>query len=71
MVGTAVIAAARLSSVAKAGQILLMPRSYAEVETVFVGEPVGEIQLKGFSHPVEPVNVVGLRDRVLGGVPIT
>jgi class 3 adenylate cyclase len=62
MVGPAVIAAARLSSVAKTGQILLMPRSYAEVETLFVGEPVGEVQLKGFSQPVEPMNVVGLRE---------
>ena len=68
MVGTAVIAAARLSSVAKAGQILLTPRSYAEVEAVVIGEPVGEVQLKGFSHPVEPMNVVGLRDAAVDAV---
>jgi class 3 adenylate cyclase len=65
MVGTAVIAAARLSSVAAADQILLMPRSFTAVEGLVIAEPVGEIQLKGFSHPVAPINVVGLRDGVL------
>jgi adenylate cyclase len=68
MVGTAVIAAARLSSVAKADQILLMPRSYTAVESLVIGEAVGEVQLKGFSHPVEPMNIVGLRDVAVGEV---
>jgi class 3 adenylate cyclase len=69
MVGTAVIAAARLSSVAAANQILLTPRSYASVEDVVIAEGVGEVQLKGFSHPVEPMNVVGLRDAAVQAVP--
>jgi adenylate cyclase len=69
MVGTAVIAAARLSSVAAAGQILLTPRSFAAVEAVVIAEPVGEVQLKGFSHPVEPMNVVALRDASVEAVP--
>jgi adenylate cyclase len=69
MVGPAVIAAARLSSVAGANQILLMPRSYASVDDLIVAESVGEVQLKGFSHPVEPMNVVGLLDVAVGAVP--
>jgi class 3 adenylate cyclase/CheY-like chemotaxis protein len=69
MVGTAVIAAARLSSVAGAGQILLTPRSFAAVESLVISEAVGEVQLKGFSHPVEPMNVVGLRDAGVVAVP--
>lgn len=61
MVGMAVIVASRLSSAAEAGQILLAPRSYAAVEDVVVVEPIGELQLKGFSHAIAPVNVLGLR----------
>jgi len=62
MVGTAVITAARLSSAAAAGQILVAPRSYAEVEGFVEAESIGEIQLKGFSRPISPMNVLSLRD---------
>ena len=61
MVGPAVITASRLSSAAKPGQILLSPRSRAEVEGLFELEEVGELQLKGFSRPILTVNVVGAR----------
>ena len=64
MVGTAVITASRLSSAALAGQILLSPRSHARVEDLVEVEPVGELQLKGFSRPISPVNV--LRFHVAG-----
>ena len=66
MVGTAVITASRLSSVAAPGQILLSPRSHADVERVFEVESVGELQLKGFSRPIAPVNVLRVRP---AGVP--
>ena len=61
MVGTAVITAARLSSAAAAGQILLSPPSHAEVEDLVDVERVGELQLKGFSRPISPVNVLRFR----------
>jgi class 3 adenylate cyclase len=61
MVGMAVIVASRLSSAAEAGQILLAPRSHAAMENLVVVEPIGELQLKGFSHPIAAVNVLGLR----------
>ena len=61
MTGTAVITAARLSSAAKPGQILLSPRSYSAIEGLFEVEDVGELQLKGFSRPIETVNVLGVR----------
>jgi adenylate cyclase len=61
MVGTAVITASRLSSAAGPNQILLSPASHAEVEGLFEVEPVGEIQLKGFSRPIAPVNVLRVR----------
>jgi class 3 adenylate cyclase len=61
MVGTAVITASRLSTAAMPGQILLAPRSFAAVEGLVDVEPVGDLQLKGFSRPISPMNVVGLR----------
>jgi adenylate cyclase len=69
MVGTAVITAARLSSAARPGQILLAPRSHAAVADVFDVEAIGELQLKGFSHPIAPVNVLGMRPEAGGGPP--
>jgi adenylate cyclase len=67
MVGTAVIVASRLSSAALAGQILLSPRTHAAVEAVVVVEPVGDLQLKGFSRPISTVNVLGLRSADASG----
>lgn len=61
MTGPVVPTAARLSSAARPGQILLSPRSHAAVEDLFDVEDVGELQLKGFSHPIAVVNVVGVR----------
>ena len=62
MIGHAVITAARLSSAAAAGQILLAPRSYGAVESLVDAEAIGEIQLKGFSRPIVAMNVLGLRE---------
>jgi adenylate cyclase len=69
MVGTAVIVASRLSSAAASNQILLAPRVMPEVEGLVVVEPVGELQLKGFSRPVVAVNVVRLRATGEAGDP--
>jgi adenylate cyclase len=64
MVGFAVITAARLSAAALANQILLSPRSYADVESLVEAEPVGELNLKGFSRPIAPMNVLRFRSDV-------
>ena len=61
MIGTAVITASRLSSAAAGDQILLAPRTYAEVEELVDAESVGDIALKGFRRPIATVNVVALR----------
>jgi adenylate cyclase len=62
MVGTAVIVASRLSSAAEAGQVLLNPRAYAEVEALVSVESVGDLPLKGFARPIPTVNVLGLEE---------
>ena len=68
MVGTAVITAARLSSAAGPGQILLSPRSHEAVAGAFDVEDVGELQLKGFSRPLATVNVLRARDDRAGAM---
>jgi len=65
-IGTVVIMASRLCSEARGGQILLNQRAYAAVEEIVVGEPVGELALKGFSRHVPAYNVLGLRAGVSG-----
>jgi DNA-binding response OmpR family regulator len=68
MTGPVVPTAARLSSAAAAGQILLSPRSHAAVEDVVEVEEIGDLQLKGFSHPIAVVNVLGLREPLRAAV---
>ncbi|MEO8229788.1 MAG: adenylate/guanylate cyclase domain-containing protein [Chloroflexota bacterium] len=58
-IGNAVILASRLSTEAKAGQILLGQRTYAAVEDLIEVEPAGELELKGFSRPIAAYDVVG------------
>ncbi len=65
-IGNAVIVAARLSGQARAGQILLSQRTYAEIEQDVEVEAVEGLQLKGLSHPVTAYNVVRMRTSVPG-----
>jgi adenylate cyclase len=51
-IGNAVILASRLSTEAKAGQILIGQRTYAAVEQLLEVEGAGELLLKGFSRPM-------------------
>jgi class 3 adenylate cyclase len=60
-VGSVVNLAARLCSEAKGGQILLAPKALSAVEDEVVGEPIGELSLKGFHRPVPAYAVAGLR----------
>ena len=59
-IGTVVIMASRLCSEARPGQILVNQRGYSAVEDLVIGEPVGDLALKGFSRPVTAYNIVGL-----------
>ena len=58
-IGNAVILASRLSTEAKAGQILLGQRTYAAVEELIEAEPAGELELKGMSRPVPAYFALG------------
>ena len=64
-IGTVVIMASRLCSEAQPGQILVNQRGYSAVEDIVVGEPVGDLALKGFSRPVTAYNIVALVDGAL------
>ena len=63
-IGNAVILASRLSTEAKAGQILLGQRTYAAVEDLIEVEPAGELELKGMSRPVPAYLALGFPARV-------
>jgi len=52
--------ASRLSGEAKGGQILVSQRVQALIEDIAVTEPIGTVELHGFSRPVPAYNVVSL-----------
>jgi adenylate cyclase len=53
--------AARLSSEAKPGQLLLSRTLLSAVDSLVTAEPVGELTLKGFAKPVSAFNILALR----------
>jgi len=59
-VGAVTNLAARLSSAAAAGEILISQRLQAMVEDRVGTEPAGDLTLKGFSHPVPAFRVTGM-----------
>ena len=60
-IGSVVILASRLSTEARAGQILVGQRTYAAVEGSFEVENAGELELKGFSRPTPAYLVLSAR----------
>jgi adenylate cyclase len=60
-IGNVTNLAARLCGEAKPGQILISRRMVGTVEDLVDAEPVGELQLKGFTRPVTAFNVVRLK----------
>ncbi len=61
VIGNQVNVAARLESMATAGQILISQRTYSKVESLVEVQFVGEIQVKGIHTPVRTFNITGLR----------
>ena len=62
-IGTVTILASRLSSAAKAGEILLNQRLHAAVEGDIRAVPTDPLPLKGFARPVNAWSVLGLCDQ--------
>ncbi len=60
-IGTVTNRAARFCSEAAAGQVIVGQRVYATIEELADVEPLGELQLKGFSQPTPAFNVLALR----------
>jgi adenylate cyclase len=56
-IGNAIILASRLSSEAKAGEILISQRTFGAVDGAVPAELAGERQLKGFSRPMPVYSV--------------
>jgi adenylate cyclase len=61
-IGTVTNQAARLCAAAGEGQILISERVLSRVEKLVETEPIGELTLKGFHHPIRTYNVLGLGD---------
>jgi len=60
-IGHGIILAARLSSEAGPGEILIAHRTYAAAEDAIEATPAGDRQLKGFSRPIPVYLVTGMR----------
>lgn len=59
-IGSVTNLAARLCSVAGPGQILVAQRVFTAAEGIASGEPVGELDLRGFSRPIRAFAVTGI-----------
>lgn len=59
--GDAVNVAARMEQTAAPGTVRVTADTWALVSDHFEGEPIGAVEVKGKSEPVEAVRVVGLR----------
>ena len=61
-IGGVVNLASRLCGEAKSGQILTNQKTLAGIEDAVRAEPLGEVLLKGLTHTVPVLNIIGLRD---------
>ena len=62
-IGSVTNLAARLCDAAGPGQILVAQRVFTAAEGLASGEPVGELELKGFSRPIRTFAVNGIDER--------
>ncbi len=61
-IGSVLNLTSRLCDAAKAGQILITQRIYADVEDIAEVEPLGDLDLKGFANPVPALSLLALKD---------
>lgn len=62
VIGNQVNVAARLESMATAGQVLISQRTYSKVEPLVEAKCIGEVRVKGIHAPVRTFNVTALRE---------
>ncbi len=67
-IGSVTNLASRLSSEARAGQVLVSQRVYAAVEGLVDAEPLGELNIRGLAKPVSAFNITRSRSSGSGGV---
>jgi class 3 adenylate cyclase len=61
-IGSVTNLASRLCDEAKAGQIVVSRRVFGMVEQWVDGQPLDDLQLKGFNHPVLAVEILRWRE---------
>ena len=61
-IGTVTNVAARLCDAARPGQILISPRVLAGLDDRFETRPLGPLELRGISRPVDVHEVIGTVD---------
>ena len=59
-IGSVANLAARLCGAAERDQILVAQRVFSAVQTHAVGEPVGDLDLRGFSRPIKAFDIKGI-----------
>ncbi|SFR92877.1 Adenylate and Guanylate cyclase catalytic domain-containing protein [Microbacterium sp. cf046] len=59
-IGSVTNLAARLCGEAASGQVLVAQRVFSATEGLAIGEPVGELDLRGFSRPIRAFDVTGI-----------
>ena len=59
-IGSVTNLAARLCAAAESGQVLVAQRVFSAIEGLAVGEPAGELDLRGFSRPIRAFDVTGI-----------
>ena len=69
VIGDAVNLAARLCSVAKAGEIIISPTTMQQSYMQVIAEQRDPVQVKGKSEPIQIWNITGLREMPVAGVP--
>ena len=61
-IGTVANLASRLCDEAKGPQIIINQKTLPHIEDIVETEPLGLLDLKGFSKPINSFNVIGLKD---------
>ena len=68
-IGSVTNLAARLCGEAASGQVLVAQRVFSATEGLAIGEPVGDLDLRGFSRPIRVFDVTGIDESKVKVIP--